>query len=223
MVDGAAALMTIIHGAHQAGWWKEERGSNMLDTGAHFYEVYETKDGKYVSIGSIEPQFYQELLEKLGLAGEKLPGQMDRSQWPAFKQRLAAIFKTRTRAEWCELMEGSDVCFAPVLSLSETQAAPAHPGAGHLRDGGRRAAARPRPALQPQPRRDPPAAAARGPTHGRGARRLGLLRRRDPQAARREGDRVARAGKTASERPGGGHPLELARDQTPHRTLARGD
>ncbi|MFI5217646.1 MAG: CaiB/BaiF CoA transferase family protein, partial [Candidatus Limnocylindria bacterium] len=73
MVDGAAALMTIIHGAHQSGWWKEERGANMLDTGAHFYEVYETSDGKYVSIGSIEPQFYQELLEKLGLSGEKLP------------------------------------------------------------------------------------------------------------------------------------------------------
>jgi len=124
MVDGAAALMTIIHGAHQSGWWKEERGTNMLDTGAHFYEVYETSDGKYVSIGSIEPQFYQELLEKLGLAGEKLPGQMDRSQWPAFKQRLAAIFKTRTRAQWCELMEGSDVCFAPVLSLSETKEHP---------------------------------------------------------------------------------------------------
>jgi alpha-methylacyl-CoA racemase len=124
MVDGAAALMTIIHGAHQAGWWKEERGTNMLDTGAHFYEVYETSDGKYVSIGSIEPQFYQELLEKTGLAGEPLPGQMDRSQWPAFKQRMAAIFKSKTRAQWCELMEGSDICFAPVLSLTETKEHP---------------------------------------------------------------------------------------------------
>jgi alpha-methylacyl-CoA racemase len=124
MVDGAAALMTIIHGAHQAGWWKEERGSNMLDTGAHFYEVYETRDGKYVSIGSIEPQFYQELLEKIGLAGEKLPGQMDRGSWAGMKQRLAGIFKTRTRDEWCEIMEGSDVCFAPVLSLTETKQHP---------------------------------------------------------------------------------------------------
>jgi alpha-methylacyl-CoA racemase len=121
MVDGAASLMTIIHGAHQSGWWKDERGHNMLDTGAHFYEVYETSDGKFVSIGSIEPQFYRELLEKIGLAGEKLPGQMDRSQWPVFKERLAAIFKTKTRAQWCELMEGSDVCFAPVLSLSEAK------------------------------------------------------------------------------------------------------
>ena len=121
MVDGAAALMAIIHGAHQSGWWKEERGSNMLDTGAHFYEVYETRDGKYVSIGSIEPQFYQELLAKTGLAGEKLPGQMDRSAWAGMKQRLADIFKSKTRDEWCEIMEGSDVCFAPVLSLTETK------------------------------------------------------------------------------------------------------
>jgi alpha-methylacyl-CoA racemase len=119
MVDGAAALMAIFHGAQQSGWWREERGTNLLDTGAHFYEVYETKDGKYVSIGSIEPQFYAELIDKLGLAGEELPAQMDRSQWPAMKKRLEALFAQRTRDEWCEIMEGSDVCFAPVLSMSE--------------------------------------------------------------------------------------------------------
>jgi len=124
MVDGVAALMSIIHGAHQSGWWSEERGSNMLDSGAHFYEVYETKDGKYVSIGSIEPQFYAELVEKIGLAGDDLPGQMDRSQWPAMKERLREIFAQKTRDEWCEIMEGSDVCFAPVLPMSE---APRHP------------------------------------------------------------------------------------------------
>ena len=120
MVDGAAALMAIFHGARQAGWWNEERGTNMLDTGAHFYDVYETSDGKYVSVGSIEPQFYAELLEKTGLAGEDLPGQMDRSQWPAFKERMADIFKRKTRDEWCEIMEGSDVCFAPVLTMAES-------------------------------------------------------------------------------------------------------
>ena len=120
MVDGAAALMAIFHGARQAGWWNEERGTNMLDTGAHFYDVYETSDGKYVSVGSIEPQFYAELLEKTGLAGEDLPGQMDRSQWPAFKERMADIFKRKTRDEWCEVMEGSDVCFAPVLTMAES-------------------------------------------------------------------------------------------------------
>jgi len=124
MVDGSAALMAIFFGARAAGWWHDERGTNMLDTGAHFYDVYETRDGKYVSIGSIEPQFYRELLEKTGLAGEELPHQMDRSQWPALKERLAAIFKSKTRDEWCEIMEGSDICFAPVLDMGE---APQHP------------------------------------------------------------------------------------------------
>jgi alpha-methylacyl-CoA racemase len=127
MVDGAAALMAIIYGAHASGWWRDERMANMLDGGAHFYDCYETKDGRYVSIGSIEPQFYAELLEKLGLAGEELPKQMDRSAWPAMKKRVAEIIRTRTREEWCRIMEGSDVCFAPVLSLGE---APDHP---HLR------------------------------------------------------------------------------------------
>jgi alpha-methylacyl-CoA racemase len=98
--------------------------ANMLDGGAHFYDCYETRDGKYVSIGSIEPQFYAELLERLGLAGEELPKQMDRAAWPGLKKRLAEIFRTKTRDEWCALMEGSDVCFAPVLSLAE---APDHP------------------------------------------------------------------------------------------------
>ena len=123
MVDGAAALMAIIFGAHTSGWWRDERAANMLDGGAHFYDCYETKDGKYVSIGSIEPQFYAQLLELTGLKGEPLPHQMDRSSWPKLKERLAAIFKTRTRDEWCDLMEGTDVCFAPVLSLAE---APEH-------------------------------------------------------------------------------------------------
>ncbi len=124
MVDGAAALMNIFHGMRQAGFWSEERGTNLLDTGSHFYDVYETKDGKYVSIGSIEPQFYAELLEKTGLAGEKLPHQLDRTRWAEMKERLRAIFRTKTRDEWCAIMEGSDVCFAPVLSMSE---APEHP------------------------------------------------------------------------------------------------
>jgi len=127
MVDGSAILMTMIHGMRQMGFWREERGANLIDTGAHFYDTFETADGKYVSIGSIEPQFYAELLEKTGLAGEDLPRQMDREQWPAMKDRLEKIFKTKTRAQWCEIMEGSDVCFAPVLEMSE---APAHP---HIR------------------------------------------------------------------------------------------
>lgn len=91
----------------------------MLDGGAHFYDTYETKDGGYISIGSIEPQFYALLIEKAGLDSEEYSAQMDRSRWPEYKDKLEVVFKTKTRSEWCELMEGTDVCFAPVLSLSE--------------------------------------------------------------------------------------------------------
>ncbi|MEO7428713.1 MAG: CaiB/BaiF CoA-transferase family protein [Acidimicrobiales bacterium] len=124
MVDGAAVLTTMFHAFRAMGIWEDARGTNLLDTGAHFYDVYETADGKYVSIGSIEPQFYAELLRLTGLDGEDLPWQHDKAQWPALKERIAAIFKAKTRDEWCELMEGTDVCFAPVLSLAE---APQHP------------------------------------------------------------------------------------------------
>ncbi len=124
MVDGAASLMTMTYAFHQLGWWLEERGVNILDTGAHFYEVYETADGKWFAVGAIEPQFYAELLEVLGLAGEELPAQHDRSQWPAMKERFAAIFKTATRDEWAERFAATDACGAPVLSPWE---APRHP------------------------------------------------------------------------------------------------
>ncbi|MDE0803213.1 MAG: CaiB/BaiF CoA-transferase family protein [Acidimicrobiales bacterium] len=125
MVDGSAVLTTMFHAFRAMGIWNDERGTNLLDTGAHFYDVYETSDGKYVSIGSIEPQFYDQLLELSGLGADgDLPHQMDRDQWPAVKDRLAAIFTTKTRDEWCEIMEHTDVCFAPVLSLEE---APQHP------------------------------------------------------------------------------------------------
>jgi alpha-methylacyl-CoA racemase len=124
MTDGSASLMTIFYGLMHLGFWKDERGTNMLDTGAHFYDVYETKDGKYVSIGSIEPQFYALLLKHTGLAGETLPAQFDRDQWPALKEKVAGIIRSKTRDEWCAIMENTDVCFAPVLSMSE---APSHP------------------------------------------------------------------------------------------------
>jgi alpha-methylacyl-CoA racemase len=119
MVDGAASLMTMTHSFRAMGIWNDERGTNMLDTCAHYYDVYETADGEYVSIGSIEPQFYAELLSRTGLDGEELPWQQDRAAWPAMKERLGEIFRSKTRDEWCELMEGSDVCFAPVLSIPE--------------------------------------------------------------------------------------------------------
>jgi alpha-methylacyl-CoA racemase len=123
MVDGASSLMTAIYGIKAAGMWTNNRGENLLDTGAHFYEVYETSDGKFVSIGSIEAKFYEELLDLSGLKGQELPNQMDRTAWPALKNQLTKIFKSKTRDEWCKIMEGSDVCFAPVLSMEE---APKH-------------------------------------------------------------------------------------------------
>jgi len=124
MVDGAAALMTLMHGLRHAGIWSDERGANLLDTGAPFYDVYETADGEYVSIGSLEPQFYAELLRLSGLEGEDLPHQMDRSGWPLLRARLTAVFKSKTRAEWVALLEGTDVCFAPVLPMSEAREHP---------------------------------------------------------------------------------------------------
>lgn len=128
MVDGAASLMTAIYGMHASGRWTDQRGENILDTGAHYYEVYETSDGKHVAIGSIEAKFYEELLRLSGLKGEELPRQNDRASWPAMKERLKALFRTKTREEWCRIMEGSDVCFAPVLSMQE---APRHPHNRH--------------------------------------------------------------------------------------------
>ena len=130
MVDGAASLMTAIYGLRASGIWSENRGDNILDTGAHYYDVYETKDGQYVSIGSIEPKFYDELLTLSGLKNEELPRQNDRAKWPAMKERVRALFKTKTRDQWCKIMEGSDVCFAPVLSMDE---APEHPHNRHRR------------------------------------------------------------------------------------------
>jgi alpha-methylacyl-CoA racemase len=124
MVDGAASLMTMTYTLRSAGIWQDARGTNMLDTGAHFYEVYETSDGGYLGVGAIEPQFYAELVHLLDLDGADLPDQMDRAQWPAMKERFAAIFASRTRAEWEEIFAGSDACVAPVLSAGE---APDHP------------------------------------------------------------------------------------------------
>ena len=119
MVDGSASLATAIFGLRALGAWSEERGDNVLDSGAPWYDVYETKDGKYVAIGSLEKRFYGELMRLTGLADDNLPKQWDRTQWPELRSRLAATFKSKTREEWRAIMEGSDVCFAPVLSYSE--------------------------------------------------------------------------------------------------------
>ncbi len=124
MTDGSACLMAMIYQLKAAGRWSNQRESNMLDGGAHFYDTYQCADGKYVAIGSIEPQFYALLLEKTGIGDDPaFADQMDATKWPELKAKLTAVFSTRTRDEWCRLMEGSDVCFAPVLDLDE---APRH-------------------------------------------------------------------------------------------------
>jgi alpha-methylacyl-CoA racemase len=126
MVDGAAVLMSMFWAFKTIGMFDENaRGTNLLDTGAHFYDVFRCADGEYVSIGSIEPQFYAELMRLTGLDGDaEFARQMDKASWPHLKARLADVFATRTRAEWCEVMEATDVCFAPVLTMSEAAAHP---------------------------------------------------------------------------------------------------
>jgi alpha-methylacyl-CoA racemase len=121
MVDGAAVLMSMFWAFKSIGMFDENaRGTNLLDTGAHFYDVFRCADGQYVSIGSIEPQFYAELMRLTGLdADPEFAKQMDKAQWPHLKQRLGDVFATKTRAEWCAIMEATDVCFAPVLTMSE--------------------------------------------------------------------------------------------------------
>jgi alpha-methylacyl-CoA racemase len=125
MVDGAAVLMSMIWSFRAQGFWRDERGVNLLDTGAHFYDTYETLDGKYLAVGAIEPQFYAELRQLAGLESDAdLDSQMNFSAWPALKEKLQAVFSTRTRDAWMEVFDGTDACVAPVLSLAE---APLHP------------------------------------------------------------------------------------------------
>jgi alpha-methylacyl-CoA racemase len=123
MVDGAASLMSIFYGLVAAGTWTTERGRNLLDGGAPFYSVYETGDGLYISIAALENKFFAELARLIGLDTRFVQRQMDRSLWPELRAQMSEIFKRRTRAQWCELLEGTDACFAPVLSMTE---APGH-------------------------------------------------------------------------------------------------
>lgn len=125
MTEGSSLLMSMVWGFMDYAGWKDERGVNLLDTGAHFYDTYETSDGKYISLGSIEPQFYNEMLELTGLIDDpEFKLQMDPRKWPSLKDRISEVIKTKTRDEWDILMEGTDVCYAPVLSMAE---APNHP------------------------------------------------------------------------------------------------
>jgi alpha-methylacyl-CoA racemase len=125
MTDGSALLMSMIYSFHGQGWWKDDRGVNMLDTGAHFYDVYETRDGKFISVGSIEPQFYARMLELAGLADDPaMAAQTDPNKWDQMRDKLTKVIAEKTRDEWDAIMTGSDACYAPVLSLTE---APDHP------------------------------------------------------------------------------------------------
>ena len=126
MVDGAAMQMSVFVGLSAMGFWSDERGTNLLDGGAHFYGVYETSDGQWISIASYEPQFYAELAALLGPLGIELDPatQMDQSTWPGLKEQMATLFRTRTRDEWVEFFAGHEVCFAPVLTMNEARAHP---------------------------------------------------------------------------------------------------
>jgi len=147
IVDGCAVMSALIQGARLMGRWSDRRESNFLDGAAHWYDSYQCSDGLYVTVGALEPQFYALLLEKLGLAGQGLEGaHFDVRRWPELSEKFAAIFRTRTRTEWCELLEGTDVCFAPVLTLGEAMDHPHHQARGTYREvnGVRQAAPAPR-------------------------------------------------------------------------------
>jgi alpha-methylacyl-CoA racemase len=124
MTDGAASLMSMFYGMKAAGVWTDERRSNLLDGGAHMYDTYQCSDGKWIALGSLEPQFYALLLEKAGLTDPAFGNQMDKRAWPDLKAKLAAAIATKTQSEWSAIMEGTDICYGPVLSLED---APKHP------------------------------------------------------------------------------------------------
>ena len=141
IVDGSAHLTTMLLGALAAGTWRQERGTNLLDTGAPFYDVYETADGKHVAVGALEPQFYAELIEKLGITA---PDRNDQATWPALRKLLGETFRQRTQTEWAELFDGSDACVTPVLPLAADHPHLVARGTFVDRDGVRQAAPAPR-------------------------------------------------------------------------------
>jgi alpha-methylacyl-CoA racemase len=164
MVEGASLLAAMFHGFLKVNQWSETRGANILDTGAPWYDVYETRDGKYVAIGAIEAKFYEELVSRLNLDKQALPGQYERERWPELREVFRKTFRSRTREEWCRLFEGSDACFAPVLTFSEARQHP-HSAArnGFVEVGG---VAQPAPA--PRFSRTPGAVRRAPPSRGEG-------------------------------------------------------
>ncbi|MGQ0655233.1 MAG: CoA transferase [Betaproteobacteria bacterium] len=167
MVDGASLLATHIHGLIARGEWNAHRGTNTLDGGAPWYDVYETKDGRYVAVGAIEPAFYSALLEKLGLDAAAMPSRSDRASWPAIRERLAAVFKTRDRDAWAIYFEDSDACVTPVLSFEEARR---HPQAA-ARSAFATVGSVAQPAPGPRFSRTPGVVRRPPPSRGEGARR----------------------------------------------------
>jgi alpha-methylacyl-CoA racemase len=135
MVDGVSSLLTPFYAMHSLGMHTDELGTNLFDGGAPFYAIYETSDGQYVSVAPIEPHFYALLIEKLGLDPASLPDQNDRARWPELRETIAAVFRTRTRDEWCAALEGTDACFAPVLTLAEAREHPHQRARGSFAEG----------------------------------------------------------------------------------------
>ncbi len=158
MVDGAASLTTMLHGMWLAGGWRAARGVNLLDTGAPYYEVYETADGGYMAVGALEPQFYAALLEGLGLEEDEVGAQADRSRWPVAKARFAQVFRSKTRDEWTALFEDADACVVPVLAPWEAADHPHNRARGTFvtRDGRTQPGAVPRFSRTPSGVRDVP-------------------------------------------------------------------
>jgi alpha-methylacyl-CoA racemase len=147
MLDGVTNLMSAFQAFSQFGSWTAERNSNVVDGGAPYYGTYETRDGKFVAVGAMEPQFYEALLRALGLADESLPAQNDRNAWPKMRERFAAIFRMRTRGEWIEATAGLDACISPVLTIDEGRPASAHANACGLCPVRRRSAPKSGPAV----------------------------------------------------------------------------
>ena len=166
MIDGASLLSTMFHGLIAGGYWRDERGANFLDSGAPWYDTYRTRDGRYVAIGAIETKFYGELIDRLGLAGRPLPHQYDRAHWPELRAQFAAAFAAKTRDEWCAVFEGSDACFAPVLTFAEARAHPQSATRGGFVDVGGIA----QPAPAPRFGRTPGAVTGAPPARGAGGR-----------------------------------------------------
>ena len=163
MVDGAAHLTSFLFGFFRAGLWTKERGTNLLDTGAPFYDTYRTADGEFMAVGAIEPQFYARLLEGLGLDADALPHQMDRGAWPQVRDLFTVTFGARTRAQWSAIFDGTDACVAPVLGLDEAADHPANVARGVFVDG---IGSKPMPAPAPRLSRTPGHGASSAPIPG---------------------------------------------------------